>query len=99
MLSVNIVSLKIRTGTFGNCSSYEEILIMARDKKKLSNSQKASIIKLWKDGASSRNISSNPNIPFTTISSFIVGFKRRDTVENKKEQVLQGRFLLYYQEN
>ena len=29
-------------------------------------------------------ISSNPNIPFTTISSFIARFKRRNTVENTK---------------
>ncbi len=67
--------------------------------KELSNSQKALIVKLWKDGESYRNISSNLNIPFTMISLFIARFKRSYTVENKKEQVLQGRFLLDYQEN
>ncbi len=66
--------------------------------KELSNSQKVLIVKLWKDGESYRNISNNLNIPFTTISSFIARFKRRNTVESKKEQMLQGRFLLDYQE-
>ena len=56
---------------------------MARGKE-LSNSQKALIVKLWKDGKSYRNISHNLNIPFTTISSFIAKFKRHNTVENKK---------------
>ena len=65
---------------------------MARGKE-LSNSEKALIVKLWKDGESYRNISSNMNIPFTTISSFIARFKIRNTFEDKKEQVLQGRFL------
>ena len=64
--------------------------------KEWSNSQKVLIVKLWKDGESYRNISSNLNIPFTTISSFISRFRRRNAVENKKEQVLQGRFLLDY---
>ena len=56
---------------------------MARGKE-LSNSQKALSIKLWKDGESYRNILSNLNISFTTISSFIARFKRHNTVENKK---------------
>ena len=58
---------------------------MARGKE-LSNSQKALIVKLWKDGESYRNISSNLNIPFNTISSFIARFKRRNTVENKAKK-------------
>ena len=86
-LSVTIVSLKIVTGTFCNCLSSEKVMIVARGKE-LSNSQKALIVKLWKDGESFRNISSNLNIPFSTVSSFIARFKRRNTVENKKEQVL-----------
>ena len=52
--------------------------------KELSNSQKALIVKLWKDGESYRNILSNLNITFTAISSFIARFKRRNTVKNKK---------------
>ena len=71
---------------------------MARSKE-LINSQKTLIFKLWKERESYKNISSNLNIPFTMISSFIARFKRRNIVENKKEQVLQGRFLLDYQEN
>ena len=71
------------TGTFCNCLSYEKVLIMARDKE-LSNSQKALIVKLWKHGGNYRNISSNLNIPFTTISWFIARFKWRNIVENKK---------------
>ena len=55
---------------------------MARGKE-LSNSQKALIFKLWKDGKSYRNISSNLNILFTTISAFITRFKRRNKVEKK----------------
>ena len=62
MMMMMIVSLKILTRTFRNCFLYE---------KELSNSQKALIVKLWKDGENYRNISSNVNIPFTTISSFI----------------------------
>ena len=65
---------------------------MARSKE-LRNSQKALIVKpleRWK---------SNLNIPFTMISSSIARFKRHNTVENKKEQVFQGRFLLDYQKN
>ena len=42
---------------------------MARGKE-LNNSQKALIVKLWKDGESYINISINLNIPFTMISSF-----------------------------
>ena len=83
MLSVTRVSLKILTGTFYNCLSYEKVQIMARGKE-LSNSQKTLIVKLWKDGESYRNMSSNLNIPFTMISSFIARFKRRNIVENKK---------------
>ena len=98
MLSVTIVSLQILSRTFGNCLSYENILTMARGKK-LSNSQKALVIKPWKDGESYKNISSDLNIPFIKISSFIARFKKHNTVENKKEQVLQGRFLLDYKEN
>ena len=76
---------------------------MARGKE-LSNSHKTLIVKLVKDGESYKNISSNLNIPFTTIGSFIARFKRRNTVENnnnnkktkkkknKKKQVLPGRF-------
>ena len=71
---------------------------MARGKE-LINSQKALIVKLWKDGERFRNISCNLNIPFTAISSLIARFKRRNTVENKKEQMQQGRILLDYQEN
>ena len=82
MLSVTIVCLKILTGTFCNCLSYKMVLIMERGKE-LSNSQKALIVKLWKDGESYKNILSNLNIPFST-SSFIARFKRRNTVENKK---------------
>ena len=85
MLSVTIVSLKIRTGTFCNRLSYEKVPIMARGKE-LSNSQKALIVKLWKDGESYRNISSNMNIPLTAISSFIARFKRRNTVEKEKKR-------------
>ena len=73
---------------------------MARGKE-LSISQKALNVKLWKDGESYRNISSNLSILFT-ISSFIARFKRFNTVENKKkkkEHVLLGRFFLDYQEN
>ena len=99
MLSETIVSLKILNGTFCNCLSYEKLLIMARGKE-LSNSQKVLIVKLYKDGKSYRNISSNLNDPFTTISPFIVRFKKRNTIENKKkEQLLQRRFLLDYEEN
>ena len=50
----------------------------------MSNSQKALIVNLWKDGESYRNISSNLNIPFTMVSSFIARFKRCNAVENKK---------------
>ena len=66
--------------------------------KELSNSLKSLIVKLWKDGESYRNMLSNLNIPFTTISLFIARFKRRNQVGNKKdEQGLQGRFILDYQ--
>ena len=65
--------------------------------KELSNSQKALIVKFWKDGESYRNIPSNLNIPFTTISSFIARFKRHNTVENKKKN--KEDFFLHYQEN
>ena len=58
---------------------------MARSKE-LSNSQKALIVNLWKDDESYRNISSNLNISFTTISSYIARFKRHNTVENKKKK-------------
>ena len=83
MLSITIVSLKILTETFCNCLSNEKVLIMARGKE-LSNSQKALIVKLWTDGESYRNISSNLNISFTTISSFTAKFKRHNTVKTKK---------------
>ena len=63
---------------------------MARGKE-LSNSQKTLIVKLWKDGESYRNISSNPNNPFTTITSFIARFKRLNTVENKKKTGAPGK--------
>ena len=107
MMMMMIVSLKILTRTFCNCLSYKKVLILAK-RKELSNSQKALIVKLWNDGESRRNISSNQNIPFMTIGSFIARFKRRNRDENKKQkkkpkkkknQVLQGRFLLHYQEN
>ena len=52
--------------------------------KELSNSHKTLIVKLWKDEESYGNISSNLNIPFITISSFIARFKICNTVENKK---------------
>ena len=52
--------------------------------KELSNSQKPLIVQLGKDRESYRNISSNLNIPFTTINSFIARFKRRNILENKK---------------
>ena len=84
MLSVIIVCLKILTGTFYNCKSYEKVLIMARGKE-LSNSQKILIVKLWKDRESYRNISSNLNIPFTTISSFIARFKNITQLKTKKK--------------
>ena len=78
--------------------TYEKVLIMAKDKE-LSNSQKALIVKLCKDGESKRNISSNLNIPFTVISSFITRFKNVTQLKTKRIQVLQGRFPLDYQEN
>ena len=84
MLSVTIASLKILTATSCNCLSYEKVLIIARGNKKLSTSQKAMIVKLCERWKSYRNISSNLNIPFTTISSFIARFKRLNVVENKK---------------
>ena len=90
MLSVTIVSLKILIGTFCYRLSYKKVLIMARGKE-LSNSQKALIVKLWKDGEIYRNIPSNLNIPFTTISSFIAMFKRYNTVENKKRTGAPGK--------
>ena len=83
MLSGTLVSLKILTGTFGKNLSYEKILIIAKDKE-LSDSQKAPIVNLWKDGENYRNIASKLNIPFTTISSFIATLKRHNIVENKK---------------
>ena len=97
MLSVPIVSLKILTGIFSNSLSYEKVLYIAGGKE-LSNSQKVLFVELWKDGESYKNISSNLNIPFTTISSFIARFKRRNTLGKKKEQVLQERILLDYKE-
>ena len=81
MLSVTIVSLKILTETFCNCSSYENVLIIAKGK---SQKKKTLIVKLQKDCESYRNIPNNLNIPFTTISSFITMFKRRYTVEKKR---------------
>ena len=98
MLPVTIVSLKILTGTFCNCLSYETVLIMVKGKE-LSNSQKAMIVKVWKEGECYRNISSSLNIPFTTVSLLIARFKRRNTVEHEKDQVLQGKFLLDYQKD
>ena len=83
MLLVIIISLKILTGTFCNCFSSENVLIMARAEE-LSNSQKALIVKVWKDGESYRNISSNLNIPFTMISSFIARFKNVTQLKKKK---------------
>ena len=41
------------------------------------------IIKLWKYGESYRNISSNLNIPFTTISSFLARFKSWKQKKNR----------------
>ena len=87
MLSVSIVTLKILTGTFCNCLWYKKILIMVR-RKKLSNSQKAQIVNLWKDGESYRNISNNQNIPLSSTSLFIARSKRRNTVKNKKKNRL-----------
>ena len=52
--------------------------------KELSNSQKALIFKLWKDGENYRKISSKLNISITMISSYTVRFKGRNIVENKK---------------
>ena len=49
----------------------------------MTNSQKALIVKLWKDGQSYRNISSNLNIPFTTICSFIAWLKRLNSWKQK----------------
>ena len=76
--SINAISnysySSILIGTFCNCLSYKKFLIMASCKE-LSNSLKALIVKLWKDRESYRNISSNLNISFTTISSFIARFK------------------------
>ena len=64
MLSVTIVSLKFLTGTFYNCLSYEKVLIMAKVKNWVIK-KKAPIVKLWKDGESYRNISTNLDIPLT----------------------------------
>lgn len=52
--------------------------------KELTISQKQLILSLWKDGNSYRTISSNTNIPFTTIGSFITRYKNRNTVENQR---------------
>ena len=71
MLSVTIVGLK---------------LFVLREGSDDGIHKKALIVKLWKDGESYRNISSNLNIPFTTISSYIARFKRRNTVEKKKKK-------------
>ena len=59
--------------------------------KKLSNSQKALIVKLRKDGESYRNFSSNLNIPFTTISSFIARLKKKKKKKKKKKRTGAGR--------
>ena len=91
MLSVIIVCVKIITGTFCYCLSYGNLLIMASGKE-LNNSQKALIVRLWKDGDSYRKISSNLNIALNTISSFIARFKRHNTGENKKRTAAQGKF-------
>ena len=42
------------------------------------------IFKFWKNGESYRNISSNLNIPFTTINSLFARFKRRNKVGKKR---------------
>ena len=52
--------------------------------KELTISQKQQILSLWKDGNSYRTISSNLNIPFTTIASFIARFKTSNSVENPR---------------
>ena len=85
-----IISLKILTGTFCDCLSYEKLLIMARGKE-LNNSQKALIVNLWKDGESYRNVSSNLNIPFTTISSFIARLKDVTQLKTKKDRKVSPR--------
>ena len=85
MLSVTIVCLKILTRTFRNYLSYEEVLITARGKE-LNNLQKPLIVKLWKDEERYRNISSNQNISFIMITSFIAMFKRCNTVEKKTKK-------------
>ena len=59
--------------------------------KELSNSQKALIVKLWKEGESNRNFSTNLNICFTLISSFIERFKKHNTAENKKRTDAPGK--------
>ena len=58
---------------------------MARGKE-LSNSQKALTVKLWKDEESFRYISSNLNMSFTMISSFIARFKDITQLKKKKNR-------------
>ena len=65
--------------------------------KELTISQKQLILSLWKDGNSYKTISSNTNIPFTTIGSFITRYKNRNTLKTKDGQVLLGRFLQDWQ--
>ena len=89
MLSVTIVSLKILNGSFWNCLSCDKVLIMARGKE-LSNSSKALIVKLWKDGEGYGNILSNLNVPFNTIGLYIARFKRRNIVEKTKQNKKTG---------
>ena len=85
MLSVTTVSLKILTGTFCYSWSCEKVLIKARAKE-LNASQKALIVKLWKDGESYRNISSDLNIPFTTKGSFLQGVEDVTQLKTKKNR-------------
>ena len=57
---------------------------MARGKE-LTNLQKELIVKLWKEGKSYKKISNRLNIPFKNMSSLIVKYKKRRTIENQKK--------------
>lgn len=63
------------------CTSFSKVVTMAKSKE-LSNSEKEQILKLHKQGLSYRNISKNLEIPFSTIGSFILKWKKTDTVIN-----------------
>lgn len=72
---------------------------MAR-RKEMTCAQKELIIKLWNNGKSYRNISSDTNIPFSTIGSFIARFKKNVILlRTKADPVLPGRSLPDYEES